>query len=274
MQNKIVLVTGSTDGIGKQTAVDLANMGAHVIVHGRNAEKTEQTVRQVKEQVSGGEVYGVTGDLASFNSIQKMSRELHDRFDRIDVLINNAGVFKKERLLSQDGIELTFAVNHLSYYLLTGMLLDLVRESDYARIVNVASQAHASKLDFGNLQGEKFYEGYDAYSRSKLCNILFSYFLSDALANSGITVNVLHPGVISTKLLHAGFGAGGSQLTEGSKTSVYLASDPGLNETSGLYFSNQQSVRSARISYDRSVQRELWRVSGAMTGFIYTFGLE
>jgi NAD(P)-dependent dehydrogenase (short-subunit alcohol dehydrogenase family) len=274
MQNKIVLITGSSDGIGKQTAVDLANMGAHVIVHGRTSAKTEKTIRNLNSQVSKGKIYGVSGDLSSFDSIHKISRDLHDRFDRIDVLINNAGVFQHERLLSQDGIELTFSVNHLSYYLLTGLLLDLIRRSEYARIVNVASQAHARQLDFENLQGEKYYEGYDAYSRSKLCNILFTYFLSEALTGSGVTANVLHPGVIGTKLLHEGFGAGGSQLTEGSKTSVFLASDPGLNQTSGRYYSNQQAVRSARISYERSVQQELWRVSEMLTGFIYNFDYE
>jgi NAD(P)-dependent dehydrogenase (short-subunit alcohol dehydrogenase family) len=274
MQNKTVLITGSSDGIGRQTAKDLATMGAHVIVHGRNAEKTEKIIREVMEEVPGAEVSGVSGDLASFNGIHKMSQKLHDRFDRIDVLINNAGVFKKERFFSQDGIELTFAVNHLSYYLLTGLMLDLLRKSEDARIVNVASQAHASQLDFNNLQGEKYYEGYDAYSRSKLCNILFSYFMSDALADVSVTVNVLHPGVISTKLLHEGFGAGGSRLTEGSKTSVYLASDPALKGNTGGYYSNQQAVRSARISYDKKVQQQLWQVSEAMTGFIYTFDTE
>ncbi len=270
LKNKIVLITGSTDGIGKQTAIDLANMGAKVIIHGRNESKAQQTTEAIKSITGNSNLKYVFGDLASFDQIRSMSKDIHQRFEKIDVLINNAGIFKTERELSVDGFEMTFAVNHLSYFLLTGLLLDLIKKSDYARIVNVASQAHGSDLDFDNLQGEQYYDGYDAYSRSKLCNIMFTYKLARFFQDSHITTNVLHPGVISTKLLHVGFGSGGSALTQGSKTSVYLAASDDVNDISGKYFSNQREISSSRLSYDTSIQNKLWEFSEKFTDFKYS----
>lgn len=261
IKNKTVLVTGSTDGIGKQTALDLAKMGAHVIVHGRNDSKATAAMQELKEISGNDNLQIVTADLSSLTQIRKMSEEIHHRFERIDVLINNAGVFKTKRELNDDGFEMTFAVNHLSYLLLTGLLLDLIGESEYKRIVNVASQAHADKLDFENLQGERHFDGYDAYARSKLCNIMFTYALAQRLDGTGIIVNALHPGVISTKLLRAGFGLGGSPLSTGSKTSVFLASSPEVDGVSGGYFVNSRLAKSSKISYDQTILDELWSVS-------------
>ena len=269
IQNRIVLVTGSSDGIGLQTVIDLAEMGAYVIVHGRNESKATKTAEIVIQQSGNENIDYVVGDLASFEEIRKMADDIHKRFDKIDVLINNAGVFKTERELTEDGFELTFAINHLSYFLLTGLLLDLVKKSEYARIVNVASMAHSSSLDFDNLQGEKYYEGYDAYSRSKLCNIMFTYKLANMLKDTHVSVNVLHPGVISTKLLHVGFGSGGAALSQGSKTSVYLATSDEVDNISGRYFSNSRETRSAGVSYDQNLQDKLWAESERMTGFTY-----
>lgn len=269
IKNKVILVTGSSDGIGRQTAIDLAAMGARVIVHGRDPKRTRNAVEKVISASGSQAVEPVTGDLSSFGAIHEMSAELHRRHSRIDVLVNNAGVYMNQRQISKGGMELTFMVNHLSYYLLTGLLLDLVRQSPYARIVNVASQAHASGLDFDNLQGEKYYEGYDAYARSKLCNILFTYRLAGMLESGHVTANVLHPGVISTKLLHEGWGSGGAGAREGSKTSVYLAASEEVEGVSGQYFSNRRMVRSSAISYDREVQDRLWQESERLTGFKY-----
>lgn len=266
---KIVLITGSTDGIGKQTALDLAEMGAFVIVHGRNEDKAMQTTEEVKQKTGNNNIEYVVGDLASLQQIGKMSEDIHQRFDKIDVLINNAGVFKTERELNADGFEKTFAINHLSYFLLTGLLLDLIKKSEYARIVNVASMAHGQELDFDNLNAESYYDGYDAYARSKLCNIMFTYKLARMLSNTHIIANVLHPGVISTKLLHVGFGSGGSALTQGSKTSVYLATSDEVEGISGKYFSNSRMVNSSDVSYDQVTQDKLWHSSERFTQFNY-----
>lgn len=269
IKDKNVLITGSTDGIGKQTAIDLANMDARVIIHSRNENKAQQAIETIKQKTGSSNIEYVVGDLASFDQIRTMSEDIHQRFEKIDVLINNAGVFKNERELSKDGYEMTFAVNHLSYFLLTGLLLDLMKKSDYARIVNVASMAHGQDLDFDNLNAESYFDGYDAYSRSKLCNIMFTYKLARMLSNTQVTTNVLHPGVISTKLLHVGFGSGGSEITQGSKTSVFLATANEVNNVSGKYFSNSREIKSSEISHDQNVQDKLWDISEKMTGFSY-----
>lgn len=270
LKDKIILVTGSTDGIGKQTALDLLGLGAHVIIHGRNPLRTNAVFEHMKNIAGPDNLSVVSGDLASFNEIRIMSEELHKRFDRIDVLVNNAGVYCNQRELSQDGLELTLAVNHLAGFYLTGLLLDLLKTAPGSRIINVASQAHASQLDFDNLQGEIFYDAYDAYSRSKLCNILFTNRLAQLLSSSTITTNSLHPGVISTKLLHAGWGSGGSHLKEGSQTSVYLATSPDVEHVSGKYFSNRRIANPASISDELAIQKRLWEASEQMTGFRFT----
>lgn len=269
IKDKTVLITGSTDGIGKQTAVDLAKLGAKVIVHGRNKDKASLAADEVNQKSGGANVEYVLGDLSSIEQIRKMSENIHQRFDKIDVLINNAGVYKTERELNEKGFELTFAVNHLSYFLLTGLLLDMIKKSDYSRIVNVASMAHGQELAFDNLNGESYYDGYDAYSRSKLCNIMFTYKLARMLSDTKVTTNVLHPGVISTKLLHIGFGSGGSELSQGSKTSVFLATSPEVENVSGLYYNNSREARSSDISYNETSQDKLWELSEKMTGFSY-----
>lgn len=269
VKDKVILITGSTDGIGQQTARDLAQMGAHIIVHGRNEAKARLAAERIISETGNRNVDSVYGDLSIREEILFMSEFVHQEYGQIDVLINNAGVIKSTREVNADGYEMTFAVNHLSYFLLTGMLLDLLRKSDYSRIINVASQAHASKLDFDNHQGEDYYESYDAYSRSKLCNILFTYQLARMLGTQHTSVNALHPGVISTKLLHAGWGSGGGTLKAGSETSVYLAAAVEVAGISGKYFSKKRAITSHKISYDVEVQERLWALSEQMTGFIY-----
>jgi len=269
MIDKTVLITGSTDGIGKQTALELAKFGARVFIHGRNEKRCQHTVSIFENQGVNAQIEYFCADLSDFKQIRRMADDIRNKTDRLDILINNAGIFKKERNLTADGIEMTFAVNHLAYFLLTGLLLDLLKDSTPARIVNVSSMAHSSQIDFENLQGEKHYSGRQAYGLSKLSNILFTFSLAEKLKDSNVTVNCLHPGVISTKLLHAGFGFGGDSWEEGAKTSVYLASSDEAAGISGQYFNNCRMADPASIVYDKDVQNKLWEISEDLCGFVY-----
>jgi NAD(P)-dependent dehydrogenase (short-subunit alcohol dehydrogenase family) len=267
MEDKIVLITGATDGIGRQTALDLARLGMHVIVHGRTEQRARAEADLIIQKSANRNTETAVGDLVSFSGMHRMAADMYHRFKKIDVLINNAGVYKNHSEFSDDGYEMTFAINHLAYFLLTGLLIDLVKRSRNGRIINVASQAHAGRIDFDNLQGEKFYDGYDAYSRSKLCNILFTFNLARRLYGSGVTVNCLHPGVISTKLLHAGFGMGGAPVEQGSGTPVYLATSSEVENTTGKYFNKKRVVLPANIAHDTQVQDKLWQVSEELCEF-------
>lgn len=258
---KKVLITGSTDGIGRQTAFVLARKGYHVIIHGRNEEKVDETIRAIRDTLDNLDIEGVAGDFSSLRDVQKLSEACSRRFGHLDRLINNAGIFQIRFERSVDGYEMTFAVNHLAHFLLTVRLLPLLKKSDGTRIVVVSSMAHASAIDFGNLQAEKYFDGYEAYSVSKLCNILFANKLARDLKGTGITVNCLHPGVINTKLLRKGWGGIGADVKEGSKLSVYLVDSSDVEGVTGQYFVNRVTVRSAPISYDIPTQERLWDLS-------------
>ena len=267
---KTMLITGSTDGIGKQTALDLAGQGNRVIIHGRNIERCLE-VRNHIRAVSGNKyVDFIAADLSSMAAVKTMAQEIKNNYERLDVLINNAGVFERRKKITEDGFERTFAVNHLSVFLLTGLLMDLLKKSAPARIITVSSMAHASEIDFDNLQGEKYYDGHDAYGRSKLCNILFTFELAERLNHNGLTANCLHPGVISTKLLHAGWGMGGASLESGAQTSVYLAAAEELEDVTGKYFSNKRESKPASICYDNAVRKRLWELSERLCGFEFS----
>jgi len=269
MKDKTVLITGSTDGIGKQAALELAKMGARIFIHGRNGKRCQHTISFLKNHGINAQMEYFCADLSDFKQVRRMADDVLNNTDRLDVLINNAGIFEKERKLSKDGFEMTFAVNHLAYFLLTGLLLDLLKDSSPARIVNVSSMAHSSNIDFTNLQGEKHYSGREAYGLSKLANILFTFSLAEILMDSNVTVNCLHPGVISTKLLHAGFSFGGDSWEEGAKTSVYLASSKEVTGISGKYFNNCRITKPAAVSNDKSIQEKLWDISEKLCGFVY-----
>ena len=264
---KTVLVTGSTDGIGKQTALELAHEGYRVIVHGRDHSKLKATIEEIRDRSKNEEVEGVLGDFASLRDVSRISAELCSRLEGLNVLINNAGIWNREFTLSKDGIESTFAVNHLAPFLLTILLLDLITQEKQSRIINVSSMVHASEIDFENLQLTGSYNGSKAYSLSKLCNILFTYKLADDLKETGTTVNCLHPGVIGTKLLHANW-SGGAPVSEGAKTPVYLATSPEVAGETGKYFVDRKPAKSAPITYDSDVQKKLWDVS---LGFVQYF---
>ncbi len=258
ISKKTILITGSTDGIGKQTAIELLKLGAKVLIHGKSQEKIEKTIKELSKY---GNVRAYRADFSSLKEIKEMADKILENEEKLDVLINNAGIFSHQKILSEDGYELTFAINHLAPFYLTLLLIPLLKKSAPSRIVNVSSMAHSSSIDFENLQGEKGYSGYEAYSLSKLANILFTFELAEKLRSSDITVNCLHPGVINTKLLREGWGFGGASLAEGAKTSVYLASSPDVSEITGKYFSNRRVSEPARISYDSNVRKELWKRS-------------
>lgn len=260
MSEKIVLVTGATDGIGKETATRLSHLGYSVIVHGRTEEKAKTAAREISHK-SGNKVKDVAAaDFSSLNEVKDMALEILKKYDKLDVLINNAGVYKKHFETSREGFELTFAVNHLAPFVLTLHLLPLIKAAPEGRIVNVASMAHSSSINLRQLNSPEYFGGYSAYGDSKLCNILFTYYLAN-LAGEDFTVNALHPGVISTKLLRAGFSMGGRSVAEGAETSVYLATSNEVSGVSGHYFSDSKPRKSASVSYDKDVQKELWQKS-------------
>lgn len=263
MKNRTVLVTGSTDGIGKETALQLARMGAEVLLHGRDLEKGMHVQEEIRRATGNDRLQFFQADLSMQKQVRMMAAEIRESQDRLHVLINNAGTFEPVRRTTEDGLEKTFAVNYLAQFLLTRELLDLMERSGPARVINVASIAHWNgAMDWSNLQGERRYEGFDAYARSKLAVVLFTYSLARRLNDSSVTANTLHPGTIRTKLLRAGFGdLPGGTPAKGARTPVYLASSAKVERTSGKYFEECKAVRSSPRSYDQELQEELWRIS-------------
>ena len=264
---KTILVTGATDGIGKQTALELAIQGNMVIVHGRNDIRCRNVAEWMKNESGNSNIEYLVADFASFSDVRNMADEIKARFNSIDVLINNAGVYMNEFVPTTDGFESTFAINHLAPFLLTNLILDLIVGGGNSRIINVSSIAHVrAKLEWDNLNAEEFFDSYYAYSLSKLANILFTNKLARLLDTSSTTVNSLHPGVISTKLLYTGFNIEGASLEEGASTSVYLAASDDVSEVSGRYFVRSSETPAAPICLDKSVQDRLWDLSAGMVG--------
>jgi NAD(P)-dependent dehydrogenase (short-subunit alcohol dehydrogenase family) len=264
MKEKIVFITGSSDGIGKQTAAELAEMGAMVLVHTRNAERGKTALASLTRAVPGGKFDLFIADFTSLEAVRKMADDVKRNYQKLDVLINNAATYSEKRMLTVDGNEEMFQVNHLSHFLLTHLFLDLLTNSEDGRIINVSSVSHQSaRLGLQNIQGEEYFEGYNAYSCSKLENMLVTMSLAKRLERERITVNALHPGVINTKLLqtitHGGLQ--GETLKAGAATSVYLASSPDVATVSGKYFiSCRQSSPSPNV-FDLNLQTKIWEVS-------------
>ncbi|MBE0644576.1 MAG: SDR family oxidoreductase [Bacteroidetes bacterium] len=253
-----ILVTGSTDGIGKETALGLARQGAHVILHGRSPERLDMTR---DEFISAGvSVAGIVeGDFSNLASVRSLARGIRERFPDLNVLINNAGVYMKSRTETSDGHEASWQVNHLAPVLLTLELLPILEKNAPARIINVSSIAHTrGRIDFDDLSGMKSFDGYAAYAQSKLANILFTYELAEQLEGKGVDVNCLHPGVIGTKLLTDGFGIDGAPLDEGARTSIFLAMTDDLAGVTGKYFVKEQPTTSSAMSYDVRLRKDLW----------------
>ena len=264
---KTILVTGSTDGIGKQTALVLAKSGARVILHGRNREKIDAAAADIRRVVSDAQLDGIAADFSSLKHVRAMAQQLLLKYPRLDVLINNAGVYTKHRALTEDGFEMTFGVNHLAHFLLTNLLLDALKASAPARIVTVSSMVHAgAALDFENLQAEKSFNAHGAYALSKLANVLFSAELAQRLQGTGVTSNALHPGVIGTKMLRAAFNMSGAGVESGAATPVYLAVDPEVENSTGKYYSDRKIVRASPLANDPEVRRRFWETSATLVG--------
>lgn len=264
MKDKRILITGATDGIGKQTAIDLIKMGHKVIIHGRNIQKVKAAADEI-ENIAGlyPEDY-FYADLSLLNEVRDMAMAISSKYKIIDVLINNAGIYQNHFEKSNEGIELTFAVNHLSHFLLTLHLLPSIMASTDGRLINVSSMAHSSSIDLEKINSESNFSAYGSYSHSKICNILFTNYLAK-LAKEYFTVNALHPGVISTKLLFKGFGMSGESLKKGAETSVYLASSSEVKNTTGKYFVKCKQSHPAPISNDERLQQALWDMSMKLT---------
>jgi len=273
----VILVTGATSGIGRVAARELAARGAHVILHGRDSERAEQTRRAIIERVPSASVDVMIADLASQAEVRRLAAEVRQRFPGLDVLVNNAGATFGRRLETVDGLEMTLALNHLAPFLLTNLLLDLLRRNAPARVVTVASGAHQrSALDFDDLQNRRGYSGFRVYGQSKLCNLYFTYELARRLEGSGVTANALHPGFVATSFGRREGGLMGLLMPiahrfaispeEGARTIVYLAASPQVEGVSGRYFFQQRPIASSAESYDAEAARRLWKASAELTG--------
>jgi NAD(P)-dependent dehydrogenase (short-subunit alcohol dehydrogenase family) len=268
-----VLVTGGTNGIGKATAAGLAALGARVGITGRDPARTAAVAAEIP-----GSIDSFAADMSSQSEVRRLAREVLDTYPRLDVLVNNVGGFWGSRHVTADGLERTFAVNHLAPFLLTDLLLDRLKASAPARIVTVSSAAHTTgKINFDDLQAEGRYSGSPAYNQSKLANVLFTYELSRRLAGSGVTATVLHPGVVRT-----GFAAEDppplwnalvavikpflKTPEQGAATSIYLASSPEVEGVTGTYFANSKPKKSNKASYDTALAARLWEVSTNLVG--------
>jgi len=272
MNGKVCLVTGATDGIGKVSARVLAELGAKVIIVGRNPEKSAIVLAELRS-ISGNEnIDLLMADLAVMQEVRDLAEQVISRYDRIDVLLNNAGGYFTKHKITSDGLEMTFALNHMSYFLLTNKLMELLKYSAPARIVNVSSDAHYGvDIEFENLNGEQEYKAWKAYQKSKLANVLFTYELLKKVPGN-ITVNCLHPGFVATNFGHNNGGFFGPVLKiaqrisaidpeEGAKTSIFLCSAPEVKGVSGKYFYKCHPKTSSRESRNKDTGKRLWKIS-------------
>ena len=277
MQGKICLITGATSGIGFVTAQALAHQGATVVLVGRNPERAAAAVNSIQQATGNPHVACLMADLSVQDQVRQLAGEFQRRFARLDVLLNNAGAFFSRRSLSVDGLEMTLALNHLAYFLLTHLLLDTLNATPAARIVNVASDAHRNaQFDFTDPQGRQNYRGWRAYSQSKLANLLFTYELARRLADTDTSANAVHPGFVATRFGHNNRGLVGlfvwlAQFTalspeQGAETLIHLATSPDAARVTGMYFVKKQPVGSSTASYDATAAQRLWQLSAELTG--------
>ncbi len=271
------MVTGANSGIGKATALALAQMGATVVMVCRDRARGEEAQNEIRTKSKNNAIDLLLADLSSQQSIRQLAENFQHHYTHLHVLINNAGAsFIGQRRETVDGMEMTFAVNYLAPFLLTNVLLDVLKASAPARIVNVSSDAQASGyIQIDDLQAEKLYKPMRTYPQSKLAVVLFTYELARRLQGTGVTVNCLHPGFVAThfgqrdvgpafRFLVKAIGSFGTSPEMGAKTSIYLASSPEVESVTGTYFVKSIPRRSASISYDESLQRQLWEKSAKL----------
>lgn len=277
MEGRVCLITGASSGIGKASAEQLASMGAYVVMVCRGREKGERAKADVEAKSGSRSVELMLADLTSFDSVRALSREYQETHDSLHVLINNAGVALLRRAVTNDDLEETFQVNYLSPFLLTNLLIPLLKRSAPSRIVNVSSVGHyGGHINFDDLQMEKDYAVMRAYSQSKLGLILFTHELAKRLEGTGVTANSLHPGAVATDIWGRSLGPAAflGKVTrlfmvspeKGARTQVYLASSPEVEGVSGEYFDSNHMKRSSAESYDQAVAQRLWDVSASLVG--------
>jgi NAD(P)-dependent dehydrogenase (short-subunit alcohol dehydrogenase family) len=281
IEHKNVLVTGSSRGIGFYTALGLAKKGAHLIIVSHNQDRIRDAATRINESVQKGSASYYVADLSSQGEVRRFADQIKSNYGHLDVLVNNVGGWFRKYKESEDGIEMTFALNHLSYFLLTGLLIDLLRKDQPGRIINVASDAHKGidGIRFDDIQFKNFYRPYLTYAQSKLANIMFTYELAKRLEGSAITVNALHPGSVASEL-YRNFGILTPLINiflkifaktseEGAETPIYLASSPDVTGVTGKYFADKEQINSSEVSYQKGQWERLWQISEEMTGFQY-----
>ena len=270
---KNCIITGATDGIGKQTALELARLGYRIGLVGRDEQKGTLVLDEIEKDTDNQSLQFFKTDLSNIKSLETLSNEIKGEYDSIDILINNAGAYFSEYVQTEEGLEMTFALNHLNYFKLTHLLMDIIKIDQPGRVINVASSAHFSaRLDINAIQMSKGYKGWTAYCNSKLMNILFTYEIHKRYKHTGVTFNALHPGFVDTRFGDNNTGLGKNILSIGKKliainvvkgasTNVYLASSNELENISGKYFDKSKPVRSSKVSHSETHQKKLWSYS-------------
>ncbi len=274
LQGKVCVITGATSGIGKETAKTLASKGASLVLPIRDSLKGDILKDEILEQTPDARIDLMHCNLGSFDSIRNFVKEFKSKYDKLHILINNAGIWETKRNLSEDGVEMNFAVNHLAPFLMTNLLLDTIKNSTPARIINVSSDAHRTfKINFGDIEYEKRYFSFKVYSQSKLANILFTKKLSQMLRGNDVTVNCLHPGLVSTglfekmpKLMTGLMKPFMLTPAKGAETIIYLATSPEVEKTSGEYFAKKKTKKPASEALRQDVANKLWEVSEKYVG--------
>ena len=273
VNSRVCLITGATSGLGAAATIRLAKQFETVVIVGRNREKSIETIHEIRRQTGNQHVDFLLADLSSLAQVHQLALDFRGRYERLDVLVNNAGVTMFRYQETADGLEMTFQVNYLSHFLLTNLLLDMLKASSPSRIINVSSAMHVgADIDLEDLNGrKKKYSALSAYSRSKLANLLFTYELARQLNGSGVTVNAVHPGLVKWNLGRGGRSFSsrvwrivnffGSSPEKGAATIVYLATSPEVENVTGKYFANLKPIRSSEKSYDVYTARKLWEIS-------------
>ena len=274
MNGRTCLITGATDGIGKEAAIELAKKGCNLILIGRSKEKGEKVVKQIRKvDDSHVDIDYLIADLMLMKEVSRVADEVSRKYPKIDVLLNNVGAYFAFRGLTEEGFERTFALNHLGYFLMTKKLLPLVEKSNYKRIVNVSSSAHYGiDFEFDNLNGEKKYSGFDIYKKSKLANVMFTYELAKRVKDKGITANCLHPGFVSTNfgknnnllwrnVIRVAMWLTAINVKDGAKTSIHLACSDEVKDITGRFFANCEVKKGSSKAKNEEHNRKLWDIS-------------